>query len=522
MGECFLFSYEKLITDLNGYYKRYPKEDIIQGKYIHDCIYGTLKFNETQMSIIDLPCVQRLRGVSQTGLAKFVFPGAIHTRFEHSLGVCKIIKDMVKTLKNRKELEHYFDDTPLEEELCAAALLHDVGHVPFSHSNEVFLSQIDKISELKKDKKKPIRKNKPHEIMGYLLVKEENFMINPMLKKLGLDPDSVANHIVGHGNDFSVGFFSKLLSGIIDADRIDYLIRDAHFTGLPYGVIDVDRLVHTLDIVDTKKSEETEKALGPRETQLVVIEEKGYHAAEALLEAKTLLFPALYHHHVVRIAEILLQKTIGFALDKHAIDMVDLVTIGDFELLYKMENNADRVMSPDDAEFLKNKISDIRCRRMYKPISMIRHFNLEDKTQIYTNILGQTAQSFTSKEKVDQQLLKDKSELMREKFTEYMNKKIIAKDEDKIDKIDIIVDLLDFRYLKESNLQLKCKSFTGKKDYQVVPLTTYSQVSSQLQEKFSSHWRLSFYVSKDIKHLVKPQYIHDFLKEKYDLDLRTI
>ena len=196
------------------------------------------------MAIIDSPPVQRLRLISQTGLAKLVFPGAGHSRFEHSLGVASLLKRIITCFKKNGIIKTVDIDNEVLNNLFIAGILHDVGHVPFSHSTESILKKID---EVKSGLKSCPKGTKPHELMANLLIRNKHFIFRSALEDLGFDPELIAGFIIGKSPDIETQFLADLLCGNIDADRMDYLLRDANQTGLPYGIIDIDRLLHTLD-----------------------------------------------------------------------------------------------------------------------------------------------------------------------------------------------------------------------------------------------------------------------------------
>lgn len=220
-------------------------------KSIQDSIHGVIKLDEWMVKIIDTPQFQRLRRVKQLGFADLVYPGANHTRFEHSLGVMHI----ARVLKDRLEL----DDVVL-----VAALLHDIGHAPFSHSSERLLEE-------------------------YVGFKHENISrvikgdLKDVLNELGFNISEIESIVTGKR--------TSVVNGEIDADRMDYLVRDSHYTGVAYGVFDIYRLI------DKIKFEET-----------VVIQQGGIKAAESLLISRFLMYPTVYFHHVCRIARKMYER----------------------------------------------------------------------------------------------------------------------------------------------------------------------------------------------------------------------
>lgn len=221
-------------------------------KVIRDPIHDYIEFDALALSLIETPELQRLRRIRQLGFSNLVYPGANHTRFEHSLGVYHLAKHLVKQVDEKQR-----------DELLAAALLHDIGHGPFSHATEGLISRYT-------------RKN--HEDIEEFLRKGE---ISDILKEYGLSPSAIARHIRGETNA------GQIIHSELDVDRMDYLVRDAHYTGVAFGLIDHVRLIHELRFIENK----------------LVLNIGGLQAAESLLVSRFLMHPTVYFHHVSRIAE---------------------------------------------------------------------------------------------------------------------------------------------------------------------------------------------------------------------------
>jgi len=256
---------------------------------IKDAIHGDIRVDDVELKLIDTPEVQRLRGIKQMAVAYLVYPGANHTRFEHSLGTMEITSKICENLSLSDE------ETKV---MRAAALLHDVGHTAFSHETEAIL----------------VRKRRgSHEQRGAEKVKEGES--GEILEDNGYDVKKVCSLI---------GAESK--GGIIDfdlgSDRMDYLLRDSHYTGVAYGVIDCDRLVYTIRLREGK----------------AVVEWGGIEAAESLLIARFLMFSSVYYHHAVRIASAMLGRAVEFALEDGVISLDELLGCTDAELGLALKN----------------------------------------------------------------------------------------------------------------------------------------------------------------------------------------
>jgi HD superfamily phosphohydrolase len=236
-------------------------------KFIKDPVHGYVEVEAALLPILDSPPVQRLRHVKQLGFSYLVYPGANHTRFEHSLGTMHLA-----TLLAR----HLALDQAEVRLIAAAGLLHDIGHGPFSHTSEAFLAEFA---------------GHDHHRVDHLLAEPA---LASALEGADLDPAAIAALIRGEHP------LADLIHGDLDADRMDYLQRDAHYTGAPYGTVDAERLIQSSILQGG--------GLG--------IDESGVQAAESLLIARTLMRPAVYFHHTSRIATSML----SLALCEHARD----------------------------------------------------------------------------------------------------------------------------------------------------------------------------------------------------------
>lgn len=241
---------------------------------IRDPIHGYILVNEFEKKILDSRPMQRLRNIKQLAGAHLTYPGAEHSRFGHSLGTMHLAEIMVNVLVDNEWLER--DEAQLIE---IAALLHDVGHGPFSHVFEEVLEEKRKITH--------------EEIAEKIILNSE---ISEMLEEEGYNPKSVSNLIVGRNSKFT----GQIIRSQIDVDKMDYLIRDSYFTGVEYGMVDVKRLIYS-----TKVSDES-----------LVLDRTALYALETFLIARYEMFKAVYYHKTVRSAEIMLAKAMIYADDE--------------------------------------------------------------------------------------------------------------------------------------------------------------------------------------------------------------
>ena len=258
---------------------------------IKDSVHDHIEVTGVAADLLDTRPVQRLRRIAQLGTVKLVYPSANHTRFEHSLGVYHLAD---------RALSHLNVGGVQAERVRAAALLHDVGHAPFSHNVEELLHR---------------RTGLYHDDVDGLIRRTE---LAGVLDSHGLDPARVAGLIGGDGQ------YGQLVSGELDVDRMDYLVRDAHHTGVPYGTVDHERLVRELTFVDGE----------------LVLAEGNVQTAESLLLARALMNPTVYTHPVARISKAMLRRATERLLDARDIDPESVRRMDDPALLVALRSNA--------------------------------------------------------------------------------------------------------------------------------------------------------------------------------------
>lgn len=238
-------------------------------KIIKDPVHGYVEVEKFALALLDSPALQRLRYIKQLGFSYLVYPGANHTRFEHSLGTM-FLADVACRRFGLSDDERRL--------VVAAALLHDIGHGPFSHASEPLMEKF---------------LHRTHDDIE-LIVEEQ---VGSLLRASGIDPDELCSVVKGKHA------LSGIIHGDLDVDRMDYLLRDAYYTGAPYGTVDAQRLIRHL--IQTPEG--------------TVLDENGVNAAESLLIARTLMRPSVYYHHVSRIGESMFQ----LAVLEHLLDAPD-------------------------------------------------------------------------------------------------------------------------------------------------------------------------------------------------------
>ncbi|AEH06502.1 HD domain-containing protein [Methanothermococcus okinawensis] len=279
-------------------------------KIIRDPIYADIPLNGSELSLIDTPEFQRLRNIKQTGLTCMVYPSANHTRFEHSIGTMHVAGEISKNLED------------VDRELIRiAALLHDIGHPPFSHTLEICGYNHEYITR-KKIKKMDFESYTPNEVIDVLQSK---------------------------------GFEGALLSGDVDADRMDYLLRDSYHTGVAYGSIDYARLIRCMVLLDDIRPK-----LG--------VLGKGLIAVESLLIARYQMYPTVYMHPTSRIAEIMLKNATIYGLNEKLFNLNDLSTMDDIDLVATLRRSSD--------EECNKLIKMLDKRHLFKNILTFRYDDL--------------------------------------------------------------------------------------------------------------------------------------------------
>jgi len=253
---------------------------------IKDSVHDYITLDAVAADLLDTPTVQRLRHIKQLSTVRLVFPSANHTRLEHSLGVYHLADTA---------LSHLDVDPERAAHVRAAALLHDVGHGPYGHQTEQLIQR---------------RTGLDHDEIEWLLTDSDRPVCRA-LERNGLDPGRVAAYVAGEGT------LGQLVSGELDVDRMDYLVRDAHHTGVPYGSIDHERLARQLHIEDGT----------------LVLGEGNVATAESMLLARSLMNATVYRHHVSRVAGTMVERASERYLDRTETATEEFRRMADHDLL---------------------------------------------------------------------------------------------------------------------------------------------------------------------------------------------
>jgi HD superfamily phosphohydrolase len=290
---------------------------------LRDPLWNNIRLDPLALTLLETPVVQRLRYVRQLGLAFLVYPGATHSRFEHALGAWHLAGMAMRLLEERGALAGI--STRDQQVVRAAALLHDVGHYPFSHAlEEIGVTH--------------------HEEVARPLI-TDGVIATHLRHALGeTAPEEIFALIAGRSTHPLQG----LISGSIDLDKIEYLKRDATMCGVPYGEIDVDRLLNSLVVVSTSDH-----------TRHVGVHEKGLSALESLLFAKYQMYRNVYWHHAVRSATAMYKRLVAVAIETGAVDPRAVARFTDEGLLVHLD-------TPSLTAEARTLLDAIRVRRLHK------------------------------------------------------------------------------------------------------------------------------------------------------------
>lgn len=370
-------------------------------KVVLDPVHGYIELDDLAQDLLSTPQVQRLRRVRQLGFANLVYPGANHSRFEHSLGVMHLASTLTRSLDSIEESRKI--------EIKAAALLHDIGHGPFSHVTE---NVIDKYTRRRHDDVK--------EILGKGEIRE-------VLSKYGISPGNLAKHIKG---ETSLG---QILSSEIDVDRMDYLVRDAHYTGVAFGVVDYNRLINQMNFYEDR----------------LVVDYGGVKAAESLLVSRFWMNTSVYYHHVTRISEAMCSRAVEYMIENNELDPLRLRQMDDIDLVASMRN----------ATGYAGELSRLLdARKLYK-------------RALYVGLAD-----------VGKAVLRHRDRIRR---TEKEIAELAG-----VDPEYVLVDIPKTPEMLEMQAMIKT-------DHKMIPLNEASHFVSILQEAHMDNWRMGVYSSKE-------------------------
>jgi len=282
--------------------------------FIKDPIYGYIRLSDVEKTIIDTLAVQRLRRIRQLAGAEYVYPAANHTRFEHVLGAMYLAGVVAENLPVNLSKEE-------RQKVRLAALLHDVGHAPFSHLFEPLLVKY---------------LNRNHEAVSTWIIADS--ALTDVISSLGFDPKELSELAVGKLSRTDKPFLNQIISSSFDVDKMDFVVRDSYHTGAGYGSVDVFRLIYTMDVVQGNLAADI--------TALPTL--------ESLILARLESFRAIYFHRACRAVQMMLLKALENAKE-------------DLEIL--KVKTADEYLEWDDYGIWSKLYTNPRSRGIIKALS---------------------------------------------------------------------------------------------------------------------------------------------------------
>lgn len=305
-------------------------------KTVRDAVHGDILFTPEEMALIDTPQLQRMRGIKQLGASNLVYPGAVHSRFEHSLGTCWLAKKIVTAINDN--LRNAGVATPINEHIerviTASALLHDITHIPYGHTFE--------------DERRIFERHDENKSRLFYFLDSKPIRSALMLQGIYED---VVRVLAAKKNELSAPFIYQIVAGTVCADLLDYLKRDAFFCGLSHFYD--ERIFRYFTIA---------------EGQFVIeLQKDGLFRHDALSELINLLrirytlTERVYYHHAKAVAGAMISKALEMALELARIKLEDLFELRDDSFLYVLRTKAhNRAVS--------NLVEAVEHRQLYKRV----------------------------------------------------------------------------------------------------------------------------------------------------------
>ena len=294
---------------------------------IRDPVHGYIYVNELECKIIDSPVFQRLRKIRQLGTAHLTYPGALHTRFEHCIGSMHLAKRAANHLKSQEIINE-----DMSNELSIAALLHDIGHGPFSHLFEEVLHE----------------KGMTHENITDRIIRETE--IADILSRFGVNVKKFSNLCVGTSKNHP-RFMNDIIAGFLSVDSMDYLLRDSYFSGVEYGKVDVHRIIDAYEIAGKK----------------LAINKDSVYALESLMLARYEMFRAVYFHKSVRASAVMIIRAMNLSDEElhftNLDNLDDFLQLTDERILYNISNINS---NSENSRLAKKLVIDYTNRKMLK------------------------------------------------------------------------------------------------------------------------------------------------------------
>jgi len=340
---------------------------------IRDPIHGFIQRSELEEKIIDSSVFQRLRGIKQLALANLVYPGALHTRFGHSLGVMYIAGKLSDRLIEEDEIKRI---------IRLAALLHDIGHGPFSHVSEILLDKYyDSV------KVKPKSKEKIHELITAEIIQK-----NEELASFLSDTDSkqIVSYLQGEIGESVV---KGIISGPLDADKQDYLLRDSYYSGVKYGIFDMARLIGTLE------------SFPQEHDHFLAVSRDGLYVVEQFVLAKYHMTTQVYRHKIRLISDSMIIRGLELGIEKDKLKFLKkLYRYNGTEEFVKNYIEWDdarlttEILNSNEDGFAKDMFKRLKERKLFKRIfsKSLREFGPEER-----DLLSNLQRLFKLKQRIE-------------------------------------------------------------------------------------------------------------------------
>jgi uncharacterized protein len=325
---------------------------------ITDPIHKNIKFTLLEKELIDTFIFQRLRRIRQLAGAHLVYPGALHSRFEHSLGSMFLAGLAGQTLYSKD----YFSDMDYIQKIRIAALLHDIGHGPFSHLFE----EISKSND----------HDLSHENIGHKIITQT--IISDIIKKNGYNPQEISSLSFGK---HKLNYLNEIISGGLSVDLMDYLPRDSYFSGTEYGKIDYHRIINSLEVSSNNN-------LG--------IDKSALYSYESMLISRYQMFKSVYFHKTVRSGEVMLLNSMK--LQNDVLHFADFGSLNDFfnlhdeMVLEKLSSSSSKDCKNNNSIKISTQLAKdyqgrnlLKCVYEFFLLSSQKH-NKNRKTEIGSNI----------------------------------------------------------------------------------------------------------------------------------------
>lgn len=487
-------------------------------KVIHDPVWGTMMFYPWEICVIDSPLLQRLRKISQVGLALLTYPSAHHTRFEHTLGVVSVVTKMVNNINQEqfgrspvKNKNKVIDDGDLFK-LRFAALMHDVGHCFFSHLSESIYGKMENFISLK-ESFEIFSSAKEHEIFAYIIVNspafkdfvnhkinypsdfmEESFFedIGRMIVGAFIEPDNLTPSTTTTTKKY---YMTQMINGQYDADKLDYLRRDSYTAGLAL-TYDIERFLYKIRIVDRTEKSGENIIVGKHLT----IPISGVSAVEEMAFSQLMLASYIYQHQKVLATDALIQDVAeGLAKNKKLTHPCDFLNYCDDDIFQIYEESEDedfkqkisgKYINAASSKTLSDMVKRVRIRDLPKRALAINYNTVDEKDGSTTYKVADIANTLRGITELRQKICDEAQKicnLLDESFDCKRN----------IDIYDIHISIPKTSVAKDLN-----NAFVVTNEDKIVPLSNIVRLSDWA-DAFSYHkWNAYVFAREDILPIV--------------------